>query len=595
MTVTIQVLVGLAGVAAGLLVFRSGPLRRRLARSLALVGLAQVAVCALVLFGRPSPQLYGGDHRPLFYAAWTLVLIGGEALALGAAYLARRVFHARPFRWSWRDGAWAILGAALGLIGGLLFFGPWWLSTFFGHMTHDQLIFLVFEGNGQATRETDLRLFNLLYLPVIASVVVGACLGLVHSDIERRNSTTPRRAGHTRRRLAAAGLVATLAATAYGFHAVPLGQAIATQFTSSAYVERHYVSPDDSRLKFPAKKRNFIHIYMESIENSYYGEDRGGYGPDNLMPDLDRLTAEGVTFSHTELRGGPHQTYGSGHSVAAMVNMGSGVPMQSHPYGGQAEAMTYPDFRTVGDILHDHGYNTEIMLGADAEWGGLGDYYRRHGDFTIFDYREAQRRNLIPEDYRVWWGYEDDKLYEFAKSELTRLAEQDKPFYFILENADTHFPDGFVSPNMTRKPFDQQYANVIFYSQAEVVKFVRWCQDQPWWDNTTILITGDHRSMDTKFFAGWPTSFERTVANVFINPAQPAPGPEVSLNRDYAPFDLFPTSLAALGITLADERAGLGTNLFSGRKTLIEREGLEQVNSELSANSEFLRDHRLTR
>lgn len=86
----------------------------------------------------------------------------------------------------------------------------------------------------------------------------------------------------------------------------------------------------------------------------------------------------------------------------------------------------------------------------------------------------------------MWWGY-DDKLYEYGKSELTRLAGLNKPFYFILQNADTHFPDGLVSEKMTQKPFEKQYATVIFSSQGEVVKFVQWVKTQPWSDNATVL------------------------------------------------------------------------------------------------------------
>ena len=34
------------------------------------------------------------------------------------------------------------------------------------------------------------------------------------------------------------------------------------------------------------------------------------------------------------------------------------------------------------------------------------------------DYKVVKEKGLIPKDYKVWWGYEDDKLYEFAKEEL---------------------------------------------------------------------------------------------------------------------------------------------------------------------------------
>ena len=39
------------------------------------------------------------------------------------------------------------------------------------------------------------------------------------------------------------------------------------------------------------------------------------------------------------------------------------------------------------------------------------------------DYKAVKEKGLIPKDYKVWWGYEDDKLYEFAKEELIRLSK----------------------------------------------------------------------------------------------------------------------------------------------------------------------------
>ena len=38
------------------------------------------------------------------------------------------------------------------------------------------------------------------------------------------------------------------------------------------------------------------------------------------------------------------------------------------------------------------------------------------------DYSYAIENGLIPSDYKVWWGYEDQKLFEFAKEKLLQLS-----------------------------------------------------------------------------------------------------------------------------------------------------------------------------
>ncbi|XCB30028.1 LTA synthase family protein [Arcanobacterium hippocoleae] len=319
-------------------------------------------------------------------------------------------------------------------------------------------------------------------------------------------------------------------------------------------------------LEFPKEKRNLIHIYLESMENSYYSKDEGGYLAESLMPDLAELTHEGVSFSDTTNFGGPQQVPGTEHSVAAMVAMGAGSPMLSAGHRN-GQRLSYPDFATTGDLLAKAGYQNVFMLGSDGNWGGLADYYRRHGNFEIYDLQTAYDTGFVEDGYKVRWGLEDEKLYEAAKLKLSKLAAGKQPFYFILENADTHFPDGYYSPKHTNPPYTVPYSNAIYYSQQDTVALVRWIQAQPWAKNTTIVLTGDHQSMERNYFENWDPNYNRTVVNVFLNPVQGNKiDAKLTQNRIYAPYDFFPTILAAIGVKIDGERLGMGTNLFPIKK-----------------------------
>lgn len=557
---------------------------RRWVRAGALAVAANAAVTLAVVVSGLTADLYG-SHGVVALGAWFAAHLAGWALPFAVAHRGgvRRIPPQAPRRVS--DSLIPGLLAVICAVAAILGIGSWWVREYFGTFTGDQLLFVLAQGVGRSTQEATAQFITFVIVPVLCLVALATCLGLVRSGLvvggRHLSGQFLRRVGGG---VVASGLVAALV---YCTATMPVIEAVRSQITSSSYIARNYHDPSTTPLTFPATKRNLVHIYLESIENSFYGRGQGGYGDDNLLPDLEAVMKQGISFSHTTTWGGPHQTYGSGHSVAAMINMNAGVPMKSHPDGGTAKAMDYPDFPTLGDILHDHGYTTEIMLGGDASWGGMGAYFRRHGDFDIFDHPEALRRGYLPPGYQEWWGYEDDKLYAFAKLELTRLAAENKPFYFILENADTHFPGGYVSANMTQRPFAEQYANVIFYSQRQVADFVTWMKTQPWWNNTTVLITGDHRSMDKDFFRDWDPAYERTVVNSYLNSALPDPGQARTHRRDFAPFDFFPTTLAALGVTIPGDRLALGTNLFSSTPTLVERDGLERVNDELSLRSDF--------
>ncbi len=383
---------------------------------------------------------------------------------------------------------------------------------------------------------------------------------------------------------------------AYGIEQFQLVTLYNMYFKDSDFIKDNFADPREVRMQFPEKKRNLIHIYLESMENTYMSKDLGGYMDENLIEPLTELAKEGVSFSHTaDSFGGPIATMGCTWSVAAMVNMTTGLPMkvptEHNAYGAKDNFL--PGAVTIGDILKSQGYEQSLMFGATAKFGGLNYFYESHGDFNILDYDAAKEKGWIPQDYKVWWGYEDDKLYEYAKTELTRMHQTGKPFHFVMETADTHFPDGYVGPN-TPTPRDSQYANVIAYSASETVKFVRWIQEQPFYENTTIVLIGDHLSMDKNFFKGFDKNYRRTTFNLILNPAGDlADIPESrTQNRWWYNGDMFPTMLASLGVKIEGERLGLGTNLFSDKPTLFEAngegiEGWETVNEYFTLKSAF--------
>ncbi|QOR48670.1 LTA synthase family protein [Trueperella pecoris] len=555
-------------------------------------------------------------------------------MLLALAY--RYVLAPATSRWRVRQVFPAILGAVTGGLIALFFFIPKKISDSLDEVTADEILFVLFQGNGSTTPERALEFTNHMVAPVVWFALVGACVGLIRSDLffRRHDAVAPAKshvapvpaelpggqhaANHADlaterpaesqaqlaptasrrfryvRGVALLTMLATLAGSVtYAFQVLPLTDILKQRFETSAYIGDNITLPTETSVRLPEKKRNLVHIYMESIENSFYSKELGGYKDYNVMPELAELTTKGVSFSNTDKMGGPQQLTAMGHSVAAMVAMNAGVPMLA-PGDGNGPLMSYPNFLTTGDYLHAAGYTTDFMLGSDSTWAGLGDYYRRHGNFTVHDLQSFKDEGRIPQDYHVWWGVEDDKLYEYAKDVLTQRAASDKPFYVIVENADTHFPGGLVSPN-TEMLFPHQYENVIHYSQAQTVKLVEWIMAQPWAKDTTIVITGDHRSMDREFFANWDKSYNRTVVNVILNPVQGTDLPaSITKNRQYASFDFYPTILAAIGATIDGERLGLGTNLFSGEPTLVEKDGAGLLNEEFVKRSLFYDSHRET-
>lgn len=360
------------------------------------------------------------------------------------------------------------------------------------------------------------------------------------------------------------------------------------QTTSSSFIEDNYVDPSSVTLTFPEKKRNLIYIFLESMENTYSSEEYGGAFPENVIEELTEISNENENFSgdHETLNGGVPLT-GATWTVAAMFGQTSGlplkIPIESNSMDTQKEF--FPGLTTLGDILEEEGYRQTLLIGSEGEFGGRKLYFNEHGNYTVKDYNYCAENGLIPEGYRVFWGFEDKKLFEIAKKTLTEEAASGEPFNFTMLTVDTHFEDGCTCGDCPDTFGDNQYANVMACSSKRVKDFVDWIKKQDFYENTTIVISGDHLTMDSDFCDDVPDTYERKVYTTYINaPVQP----ENNNYREYSTFDQFPTTLAALGVDIEGNRLGLGTNLFSNEITLLEKYDTDVVNAELEKQSDFM-------
>ena len=75
----------------------------------------------------------------------------------------------------------------------------------------------------------------------------------------------------------------------------------------------------------------------------------------------------------------------------------------------------------------------------------------------------------------------------------------------------------------------------------------------------------------------------RNIYNLFINTKKTF----YNTNREFSTMDMFPTTLSAMNVKIEGDRLGLGTDLFSGTETLIEKDGYDKFNVSMSNYSKF--------
>lgn len=384
-------------------------------------------------------------------------------------------------------------------------------------------------------------------------------------------------------------LVGIILVLVYTWVELGIGNYLKNRNTESNFIEEEYVDPMDVAVVFPEQKRNLIYIFLESMETTYSDVDDGGAFDENVIPELTEIAQTNEDFSGIDpkLNGG-YSLEGTTWTMGAMFAQTSGLPLNLSISANDMDTQDsfFPGVTTLGDILSDAGYTQTLLIGSEAQFGGRKLYFQEHGNYEMEDYSYAIENGLIPSDYKVWWGYEDQKLFELAKEKLLQLSQGDEPFNLTMLTVDTHFEDGYVCEQCPTE-YDTQYSNVIACSSRQVGEFLQWIQQQDFYENTTIVISGDHPTMDSDYCAeiDQEGNYDRRVFTAYINAAAYAQDQQ---ERTYSTFDNFPTTLAALGVQIDGDRLGLGTNLFSGTKTLLEEFGNSKVNAELKKKSKFI-------
>ncbi len=471
-----------------------------------------------------------------------------------------------------------VLFAALTILAGA---STLWVFRTWPHLTMQELMFTI-QSPVEGTNKEMILDYIVFCIPVTVIVMAALIAGLVITRMKK---------GY---RIMAAVVPAVsvllLAGTVYtAWERLDIADYAANSGAVSSFIDENYVDPAGTELTFPEQKRNLIYIFLESMETTYADEENGGAFSENYIPELTELAEENEDFSGADagLNGGTALT-STTWTAAALFGQTTGLPL-SIPIDGNSmdtQESFLPGVTSLGDILEQQGYRQTFMIGSDGNFGGRSLYFTDHGNYDIKDYYYYQSQGKFDKDYWVWWGFEDQKLFEYAKEELTALAAQDQPFNFTLLTVDTHFEDGYVCGLCGNEHGENQYGNVLSCSSRQIKEFVEWIRQQDFYENTTIVISGDHPTMDKDFCEGIDDAYERKVYTAYINSAVTPEDPEWT--RVYSTFDNYPTTLASLGVSIEGERLGLGTNLFSSRSTLTEVYGNPYINQELTRKSELM-------
>ncbi len=353
----------------------------------------------------------------------------------------------------------------------------------------------------------------------------------------------------------------------------------------SNFIEKNYVATKNTEIKFE-EKRNLVFIMVESLETTMFTQEQNGSWKYDLIPELYNLQNDNdaVFFYNKKNNEQINMLEGSSWTTASLVSNLSGTPLKAdltHNIHDKKSFMN--NLYTLGDLLKEKDYHNEVISGARTSFGGLQEYFKIHGDYSIIDESTLKDYDLEMKKSDVGkWGFNDKYLFETAKKRIDILAKKEEPFNIELITIDTHFVDGFVG-NYSIKEYPTQYENAYATESKLIYDFVSWLKSKDYYKNTTIVISGDHLTMQSSFFANQNVK-DRYVYNCIINPRKKEAKTD---GRIITSLDNYPTMVYAIGGNIKGNKLGLGTNLFSDEKTLSEEYGFKEFSKQLKRNSDY--------
>lgn len=454
-----------------------------------------------------------------------------------------------------------------------------WIYEFFGEVFFDAILFTLTSPTDGDAAET----YKWQYLIQMGIVTLKALVfGIILIVLIVRQTKFSRMLSKIMAVVAVLVFVWSLFYTDSNYHVV---RYFFDKNQLSTMIDDNYVKLEPTDITFPPQKRNLIFIMLESIENTYNNPE---YFAEPLVPLLRELQAENIAF-HKH-----YQVLGTSWSAAGLTAYLFGVPM-AIPFGVQGRIMEHrkdflPGAISMLELLEANDYQVILTKGHVSKFAGWDKLFGQHApnskvyDQTYFEENFPDLYASIPNKWE--WGLPDAFIFENTKKILLERDES-QPFFLVMVTVDTHITyENDVNLYATERKYGD-YRDAFAQTDRIVYDFVRWVQQQDFYENTTIVLLGDHllgpRVMG-EVELPLQRTFKREIFNVVINPAI-SPEWDVTETRQIASFDFAPTMLESIGVILPQRRFGIGTSLLSAEPTLLERVGMDDYQNEMQKRS----------
>ncbi len=323
-----------------------------------------------------------------------------------------------------------------------------------------------------------------------------------------------------------------------------------------------------------SQRRNVILIFVESMNETYrqitvkgtYREmaDEKAVRFDNFVEGYAQRWTQAALFSAFT---GTHIHYISDYYRYMILDrMGTFKKdlRQNLAANGLSSGFDFklPNINSLGKISKENGYQNLFMQGGSVSFSGTKSFLLHNGFEEKDIYGEENLEAVLGKKaYPSWLGYKDSDVLAAFKRKILGL-DLTRPFLAVFFTTDLH---------VGNNPYFKTMEDIVDDTIKNLNDFMDWAAKQEFYNNTTVVVVGDHLRMGTE------SNDTHKIYNAFYNlPEDLANG--LNVQRTFNQIDMFPTILEIMGYELPERKAGMGVSLFAGAKTLAEEFSLPEQN-----------------
>ncbi|MDQ0170184.1 LTA synthase family protein [Paenibacillus tundrae] len=311
-------------------------------------------------------------------------------------------------------------------------------------------------------------------------------------------------------------------------------------------------SPVKAKYFGEAKGSNLIVLQLESFQNFPIHASLGGQV---LTPVLNELASESYYFPHF------FQQIGQGNTSDAEFMSNTSI----YPTGVVPMSAGYSDrdLPSLPKLLRERGYQSETFHGNDVTFWNRNKMYPAIGFDRYFD------KPSFNNDRFNDFGPSDEELYRVGVEKMTAHQAANEPFYAQFITASSHSP--FTVPaDRARITVPETITNTLLHDYLQAINYTDYAVGQlinelkaiGLWDNTTLVIYGDHfglpandeitKQIQDNLNVPYDGNVSRFNIPLIIHTPQQSKGQVVE--QPGGQLDIMPTVLNLMGVSLQEEQ-----------------------------------------